>query len=152
MFFIPMGYKKDHFVALWVWWKRIALLKALGGWGLKNKFHFSSTLAIKCGSRLITNENIWNQVVKGKYIAPLSLEDWLRNLFKSRVNISIVWRVVLNFFDIVNNQFMWRLGDERHIIIDIDPWEDNKDIFILYKQVFNWLKDFEIISISRSSS
>lgn len=33
----------------WVGWERIALPKALGGWGLKNIFHFSKALAAKSG-------------------------------------------------------------------------------------------------------
>jgi len=39
----------------WVSWRRIALPKSLGGWGLKNIFVFSKALAGKVAWRLISN-------------------------------------------------------------------------------------------------
>jgi len=38
---------KGKFVLPWVKWETIAILKALGGWGLKNIFLFSKALATK---------------------------------------------------------------------------------------------------------
>jgi hypothetical protein len=39
---------KDKRVMPWVSWGKIAVLKDLGGWGLKNAFLFSKAFATKC--------------------------------------------------------------------------------------------------------
>jgi hypothetical protein len=50
--------KKDIHVTPWVRWKRIAVPKALGGWGLKNIHVFSKALAAKGGWRLLTTNSL----------------------------------------------------------------------------------------------
>jgi hypothetical protein len=71
--------KKDSYVTPWVRWENIVAPKALGGWGLKNIFLFSKALAEKCGWRLLKTSSLWTRVVSKKYIAPESLEAWVRN-------------------------------------------------------------------------
>ena len=55
--------KKENQVIPWVRWERIANLKALGGWGLKNIFLFSKSLAAKSVWRLISTKKLWTKVV-----------------------------------------------------------------------------------------
>jgi hypothetical protein len=68
----------ENRVMPWVRWERISKPKALGGWGLKNIFLFSKALAAKSVWRLISTKNLWTKVVLLKYVAPLSLLEWLR--------------------------------------------------------------------------
>jgi hypothetical protein len=42
---------------------KIGLSKDVGGWGLKNIFHFSKTLVAKSVWRLIQGKGLWIQVV-----------------------------------------------------------------------------------------
>jgi hypothetical protein len=47
---------------------KLALPKALGGWGLKNIFLFSKALDLKAGWCLIKNPIIWSSIVLHKYL------------------------------------------------------------------------------------
>ena len=67
--------KKEEQVTPWVGWKKIAIPKGLGGWGLKNIFHFSQVLAAKGGSRLLQLDSLWTRVIKHKYLSHESVED-----------------------------------------------------------------------------
>jgi hypothetical protein len=60
--------KKDTNVTPWVRWKRIAVPKALGGWGLKNIHVFSKALAAKGG---------WSYSLQTTYGQRLSLKSIL---------------------------------------------------------------------------
>lgn len=66
--FLWSGKEESH-VTPWVRWDCIALPKSMGGWGLKNIFHFSKALAAKGGWRLIKTSSLWTQVLSQKYLA-----------------------------------------------------------------------------------
>jgi hypothetical protein len=84
-------------------WKKLALPKSIGGWGLKNPFLFSKALATKNVWRLIQGTCLWVQVVRDKYIAPNTVEDWIRKSLKQQNNASIIWKVVIYAFHLVGN-------------------------------------------------
>ena len=69
--------KHEANVTPWVRWENIAVPKGLGGWGLKNIFHFAKSLAAKGSWRILQMDNIWTYVMNHKYIKPFSLEDWI---------------------------------------------------------------------------
>jgi hypothetical protein len=74
-------------------WKNLALPKAFGGWGLKNTFLFSKALAEKNVWRLIQGTGLWAHVVRAKYIAPNSMEDWIKSPIKQQNNASIIQKI-----------------------------------------------------------
>ena len=74
----------------WVRWERIAVPKGLGGWGLENIFLFARALVAKGGWRLISSKNLWSKVMIQKYLAPGTVEDWIRNPRKSHVGGSVI--------------------------------------------------------------
>jgi hypothetical protein len=84
--------------------------KALGGWGLKNIFFFSKALAEKFSWRLIKTSSLWTQVTYQKYIAPLSILDWVRSLNKTAAGISIIWKDLIKDFSLVGVGLVWRVG------------------------------------------
>jgi hypothetical protein len=63
-------------------WKRLAIPKSQGGWGLKNIFMFSKALATKNVWRLVQGFGLWAQVTKDKYISLDSIEEWIKKLIK----------------------------------------------------------------------
>jgi hypothetical protein len=49
-------------------WSQLAHPKNFKGWGLKNIYIFSKTLAAKNLWRLVYNEHLWGKVMKSKYV------------------------------------------------------------------------------------
>lgn len=92
---------KDKKTIPWVGWERISLPKALGGWGLKNIFHFLKALVAKSGWRLITMKSLCTEVVWHKYIAPVPLCTWIRNPRRGIGGVSGIWKAVLEAIDII---------------------------------------------------
>lgn len=97
----------------WMRWERIALPKALGGWGLKNVFLFSKALDAKVPWRLIATNSLCIEVVWQKYITPRSILDWLRNLDRWSIGVSVIWKVVLKSMDLIGQGLAWRVGNGR---------------------------------------
>lgn len=62
----------------WVSWKKIAIPKKWGGWGLKELPSFAQALAAKMGWTLLTGNNLWTSISYHKYIWPRNILDWVR--------------------------------------------------------------------------
>ena len=106
----------------WVSWRRIAIPKALGGWGLKDIFLFSKALAGKVAWRLISSTSLWTRVIIEKYIAPMSVMDWIRWDSKHARGGSIIWKALIKAFEVIRNGLAWRVGNGQQFIIGKDPW------------------------------
>jgi hypothetical protein len=91
----------DKTIQPWAKWDSLARPKSLGGWGIKNIFLFSKALAEKLGWRLISNNNLWSSVIFQKYIAPGTVEDWIRTPNKSHTSGSIFWKALISSFPII---------------------------------------------------
>lgn len=106
----------------WVYWDEISMPKALGGWGLKNIFHFSKALAAKVGWCLISTNILWTTVVIEKYIKPYNLIEWMRLPSWNSWNSSVMCKELLKYFEIFRNGLAWRVGDGKSIQVGMDPW------------------------------
>jgi len=106
----------------WVRWECISQPKALGGWGLKNIFLFSKALAAKVGWRLISTTSLWTTVIYQKYIAPLSMIDWIRLDRKIYSGVSIIWKAIVRAFDLVGDNLAWRVGNGHKFLLGRDVW------------------------------
>lgn len=107
--FLWQGKKEEH-SRPWVKWERVATPKALGGWGLKNIYKFSTALATKCGWRMISTSSLWTKVIIQKYIAPNSLIDWIRVSQKSCKGGSILWKAIIKSFHLIEEHLAWNVG------------------------------------------
>lgn len=56
-------------------WSRVAYLKKLGGWGIKNIYLFSLYLAACSFWCLTKNTTLWGRVLKSKYLQGRSIEE-----------------------------------------------------------------------------
>lgn len=122
---------KDKKVMPRLRWERIALPKALGGWGLKNIFYFSKALAAKSGWRLISTKSLWTKVVWHKYIAHVLLRDQIRNLMQGVGGISGIWKAVLDAIDIICSKLVWKIANGQDFHLGLDPWPGSKQSHIL---------------------
>lgn len=94
------GPKEDD-VLPWVTWEKIARPKDKGRWGIKDLSCFSHSLAAKSGWSLLTKDKLWTLVIKKKYLDPLELVVWLRTPGKSYSNSLVIWKAMIESFDIV---------------------------------------------------
>jgi hypothetical protein len=113
---------QDQHTPPWAKWDCLSRQKALGGWGMKNIFMFSKSLAAKFGWRFLLSASLWTSVVEHKYIRSDSLEDWIRKLVKSHPNCSIIWKVVISSFPVVGDGLSWRVDKCDRAQIGVDPW------------------------------
>jgi hypothetical protein len=60
-------------------WLTIVMPKNLGGWGLKNIYLFSQSLAARSLWRLTHNFSLWGRVMRSKYLVGKSMEEWYRD-------------------------------------------------------------------------
>jgi hypothetical protein len=84
-------------------WKNLSRPKECGGWGLKNIFHFPTTLSRKSASRLLSGKGLWCQVIIQKYIMPNSVGDWIRSPAKSFLKGSFVWKATVKAYSLIGN-------------------------------------------------
>jgi len=59
-------------------WEVIAKPKHLGGWGIRNIFHFNRALAANSLWRVLVKDGVWNKVIKDKYLPHCSVATWFR--------------------------------------------------------------------------
>lgn len=135
----------------WVRWERIAIPKALGGWGLKNIFHFSKALAAKSGWHLISLRNLWTEVVWHKYIAHELLLDWIQNSERRVRGISGIWKAILDAIGIICSGLVWQVGSGHAFRLGLDPWPGSRQSHILSNELIEDLhqKGYHFLSCVR---
>jgi hypothetical protein len=145
--FLWSGKSESHVIP-WVRWEKIATPKALGGWGLKNIFYFSKALAAKGGWCLLNTTSLWTKVIRQKYIAPFSLEAWIRSQPKSLKGASVIWKAIVKDFPIIESSLAWNIGNGNRLRIGLDPWSGSDGSHSLTEQLVQSLhsKDFYYLS------
>jgi hypothetical protein len=101
-------------------WDLIARPKSAGGWGLHNITIFNQSLATKSLWRVLTQDGIWHRIIIGKYIFPLSIARWLRQLVFYTSNASPIWRSLLRNLKFIHQWICWKPGSGLEIIVGRD--------------------------------
>lgn len=71
------------------------------------------------------------RVVIQKYIAPLSIFEWIRLENKMVGGASIIWKAMIKAFDLVGSGLAWNVGDGRRVRLSMDPWVESGRAHIL---------------------
>eukprot|EP00253_Pinus_taeda_P035322 PITA_35322 len=140
---------KENSVLPWVGWEKVERPKDWGGWGIKNLPHFSLSLAAKSGCRLIKMDNLWTRVFKRKYIDSVPLEDWIRNLVKSKQHASVIWKAKMDSFKVIEQGLAWKLGNEKNLKIGKDPWIGCNENYALSLGLIRHLEDKNILTLDQ---
>eukprot|EP00253_Pinus_taeda_P030057 PITA_30057 len=140
---------KENQVLPWVAWDKVARSKEWGGWGIKILPDFSLSLAAKLGWRLIKMENLWTKVVKRKYIDPVPLEDWIRNPFKNKQNVSVIWKATVESFKVIEQGLAWKIGNGRNLKIGKDPWIGCNENYALSPGLIRHLEGKSIFTLDQ---
>jgi hypothetical protein len=101
-------------------WELIAKTKSAGGWGLCNLIIFQQALATKSLWRSITQGGVWQHIIFGKYIFPLSIARWLRQLIIYSTSASLIWRSLTNHLKFILHWIFWKPGSGLEILIGRD--------------------------------
>ena len=100
--------------------------KDMGGWGIKNINLFAKALTAKAGWRILKTNIRWSKVVYHKYISPVPLWDWIRNLTNIPTGSgSIIWKEIGNDFTLIRNGLSSQVGNETNLSIRDDPWPNS---------------------------
>ena len=70
---------------------------------------------------MINTTSLWTEVIWHKYIAHVSVSNWIRDPERKEVGILVVWKVILNSFDVMWHNLAWKVGNGRSVHISIDP-------------------------------
>ena len=77
-------------------WYKVANLKELGGWGIKNLILFSQLMATKSLWRLAQNtDTLWGKEMTLKYYTKSSIIEWSRSSDKNHKVGSVGWKVFM---------------------------------------------------------
>ena len=60
-------------------------------------------------------------MISQKYIAPLSIVDWIRNPRKSFEGGSVIWKALVKYFHILETSLAWKVGSGRKLRVGEDP-------------------------------
>lgn len=118
-------YKGTH----WVSWKKVALPKSLGGWGLKDIFSFGRSLAAKPLWNFISKYSLWKQILAQKNISLNTINDWIKREPKHIQNVSNQWKALSLAFALVGVFLAWKVSNGTTVRIRKDAIIDcNQDI------------------------
>ena len=67
-------------------------------------------------------KKLWTRVVVQKYIAPDSMEDWVIKNNKSHLGGLVIWKVVVKYFDVIEDSLAWNIINGRKLRVGEDPW------------------------------
>ena len=74
------------------------------------------------GWRLLITVIMWSKVIIQKYIAPDSIDDWIRSPGKSHIGGSVIWKVVVLSFGVIESNLAWHVGNDRKLRVGEDSW------------------------------
>ena len=123
------------------------------GWGIKNPFLFSQSLATKTLWCLIKNpESLWGKVLISKYCPNGSIQDWISKGEKSFKNGSIGWKALVLAFPQVGNWLAWLVENGREVRVGEDPWSGSGESFKLSEGLVLKLRSLGIFTLNQACS
>ena len=125
----------------------MALLKALGGLGLKSIFVFSKPLEAKSRWWLLNTTGLWIDVIWHKYISPSSIMDWIRPPWRVGREIYCIWKEVMDALDVIRPGLAWNIG--KGFRIGWDSWIGSGMDHILPPDLVDCLEQDDVLFISQ---
>jgi hypothetical protein len=72
-------------------WERLFLPFSFGGWGVRNIFYFSKSLAANTCWRVLMGEGLWHKVILDKYLYQKSATNWFISKSFKNNGLSRIW-------------------------------------------------------------
>jgi hypothetical protein len=128
-------------------WKRIALPKRWGGWGLKDVHLFGKSLAARSLWNFITKPILWRAILIDKYVSPDSINDWVRKRNKSTLGMSNQWKYLTKSFLFIKDTSHGRL-DRVFVRLGANAIMGcNDEIFLLEELYFFYINGDILLSL-----
>ena len=110
---------------------------------------FSKALETKAEGRLINSSHLWMEVVWHKYIAPISISEWIRNPFRGGREILSIWEAVLNSLEVIRSGLAWKVGNGNKVRIGWDPWLGCRNDHIQPLELVECLEQSNVLYLSQ---
>jgi hypothetical protein len=68
----------------------------------------------------LTQESLWSLILTSKYIALLSIVDWIHKRNKNTPNTSTQWRALIQAFPMIGKHLAWKVDNGTHVRIGSD--------------------------------
>lgn len=95
-------------------WKCISKPKEFSGWGLKDGVKFGLGLVTKSMWALLTKQSLWKNALQAKYLAPLTILDWIWAKNKHYPTASTQWCSLTKVFPLIGNFLTWKWKRSQH--------------------------------------
>jgi hypothetical protein len=132
-------------------WKKIAKPKEYGGWGIRNLYWFTQSLAAKSCWRGIFRKGLWNSVLKKKYLKGIDLTSWLRKNECKFPVASIIWKNFMNSLPLIKRWLAWSIGCGKQVILGLDPFIGGNTSFSLSGPLIHHLNNVHIFSLAQAA-
>lgn len=99
------------------------------------------------GCQELEIDQILNLLVFIKYIAPLSINNWIRQRNKSFANSSTMWKALIQWFPLLRNCLVWKSEDDRSVKIGPDTWTGSSSMNSLSENVVPSLRQQVIYTL-----
>ena len=83
---------------------------------------FSKALAAKGVFRIISTEDLWQEVMRKKYIAPGITGELIRKPSKQGKGGSIAWKALMTEYHLIGDYLAWLIGNGQRVRLGADPW------------------------------
>ena len=87
-----------------------------------------------------------------KYIAPDSVEEWIKKNNKCHRGGSVIWKAVVKTFDVIEDSLAWNIGNGRRMRVGVDPWASCNRLFILSVILVESLRQHDVIYLFQLDS
>jgi hypothetical protein len=131
-------------------WDTLAKPKSYGGWGFRNIFHFSKSLATNTLWRVLMGVGIWHEVIKDKYLPSTTIINWLRSPTFNMTTVSKIWGGLLKSIHLITQWLSWIPGSGHLVALGRDKILGLDDRSILSPELVSFLRQNKISVLSQA--
>jgi hypothetical protein len=132
-------------------WEVLSRPKKNGGWGFRNLTHFNLALNAITLWRVLTQDSIWQQVLRDKYLHKATLVNWIRRPFLISNSASKIWSSLIRALPSINHWLSWCPGTGHLINIGHDRILGIGDSSFLTEELLTRLKQKQITTLAQAS-
>ena len=139
--------KKKYYL---VDWQLLSKPTAHGGWGIKNLGWFSTSLRLKSFWYTLSGNGLWFNILSVKYLKKRIVLTWIRRKAFMVTGVSVIWKGFISSITWLGRGLTWHAGNGESIRVGLDPIIGMGSSFSLPCDLWDYLKDYGIISLAQA--